>query len=629
MSIYVVGNPVPSSAQSVKEAFAALPTENITARIEVGTTSVALGNKHLNVLYTLESESGGSLTIFLRGGPSTSPEGTFGQIPVVAAGMLGAVAADPTSDSPYGNVISTVGFLGPRNSETLFEGNRYPTSGLDYEVNSPRITVDEGTATEMLPKLYQLIDAFSDIQDSQHKYNPIYSNSNSAVFSALEKAGIQPGFPIENGEAVSAPGATSNFESGYLTKEVIEDVKHEIKDMADSLEEAAENFSEFVNETAEYIQNAFDIDVDDPLPEDYYDIVVGSEGGQTVPLTEEDRAIFIGKDEMDLVDYSRVTGDKGVHVNLKTSATFMEEVSGIKDYLDKAVANITGTKYDDVIIGNDKINVVNGGDGDDLISGGGGGDRFVFEYKKGDVDRITDFDVTDNNEKIDLSDESLGHLKALSDLNIESDGKGNSIIHLDDDPADGHRIIIENVHPIDLKEKHFIGIESVSPPLSETDKKVIEVTGTGGDDVINLKALYEMPEVSSKFRNDDFHNYLRDKLPRSYNYNWRDGEFREVNGGGGIDTANYNVFNGIEYMGRDLKMTIDLAEGRAEGWDRNDRLISIENVAGTGWDDTIKGDIGNNKITGAGGADDITGGGGSLSWPANDNFLRFRASRTS
>ena len=394
MSIYVpsgldkAGNPVyvPVSAQFLKDAYGGLPTESVTAKIEVGTTSVALGNKHLNVLYTLENDSGESLTIVLRGGPSTSPDGLLKQIPALASGATGAMVGDPMSDSPFGDVVSTGGFHGPKGSEVSFNDNNYPTYGLDYEVGSPRITVAEGQATEMLPKLYQLIDAFSDIQDSQYKYNPIYSNSNSAAFTALEKSGIQPKLPLESGEEVSAPGATSNFDSGYITRQVVEDTRYVIKDIVDSLDKAAdkvgENYSEFINETAEYIEDAFETDVNAPIPEDHYDIIIGSQGGQTIPLTEEDRAIFIGKNKMDLVDYSLVKGGKGVRVDLDASYTSMQDTPGIKDYLDEAIAHVTGTQYDDDLKGDDKPNVFNPGKGNNKVDGGDNLDTIQYTDNK-------------------------------------------------------------------------------------------------------------------------------------------------------------------------------------------------------------------------------------------------------
>ncbi|MFO1081915.1 MAG: hypothetical protein U1E23_14955 [Reyranellaceae bacterium] len=67
-------------------------------------------------------------------------------------------------------------------------------------------------------------------------------------------------------------------------------------------------------------------------------------------------------------------------------------------------------------------------------------------------------------------------------------------------------------------------------------------------------------------------------------------------GGLGTDTADYSK--------SDAGVTVDLTTGRGSGGDaQGDTLFSIENIAGSSHDDVLKGDKGNNAMTGGDGAD--------------------------
>ena len=88
-----------------------------------------------------------------------------------------------------------------------------------------------------------------------------------------------------------------------------------------------------------------------------------------------------------------------------------------------------------------------------------------------------------------------------------------------------------------------------------------------------------------------------------------------LNGGGGIDWASYAGASGS------VTVTLSGANGSASGADGTDILNSIENVAGSQFNDTITGDANNNTIFGNGGDDIITwnSGGGSDIIDGGDN----------
>ena len=74
-------------------------------------------------------------------------------------------------------------------------------------------------------------------------------------------------------------------------------------------------------------------------------------------------------------------------------------------------------------------------------------------------------------------------------------------------------------------------------------------------------------------------------------------------GGGGIDTASYARATGA--------VVVNLASGASSGADGNDTLVSIENVIGSGLDDTLTGNEQANQIEGGDGADFVRAGGGN------------------
>lgn len=79
-----------------------------------------------------------------------------------------------------------------------------------------------------------------------------------------------------------------------------------------------------------------------------------------------------------------------------------------------------------------------------------------------------------------------------------------------------------------------------------------------------------------------------------------------LDGGAGTDR--------VEYYFSPAAVNVNLDAGVATGGDGNDRLIGIENIYGSQYDDTLVGDAGANEISGGAGNDFISGGAG------NDNL---------
>ena len=88
-----------------------------------------------------------------------------------------------------------------------------------------------------------------------------------------------------------------------------------------------------------------------------------------------------------------------------------------------------------------------------------------------------------------------------------------------------------------------------------------------------------------------------------------------LNGGGGSDTADYSniVISGTTYTGASAGVTVNLSlvgaqDTRGAG---KDTLVSIENLRGTNFNDTLVGNGSDNGFSGGGGDDQLTGNSGN------------------
>jgi Ca2+-binding RTX toxin-like protein len=90
-----------------------------------------------------------------------------------------------------------------------------------------------------------------------------------------------------------------------------------------------------------------------------------------------------------------------------------------------------------------------------------------------------------------------------------------------------------------------------------------------------------------------------------------------LNGGSGTDTVSYSYASSA--------VTVDLSNTSIQttGGSGSDTLISIEDLVGSGYNDTLTGSAGNNALYGGAGNDRLTGGGGKdflVGGAGNDTF---------
>jgi len=97
---------------------------------------------------------------------------------------------------------------------------------------------------------------------------------------------------------------------------------------------------------------------------------------------------------------------------------------------------LRGSRGDDVLFGGTGNDVLYGGTGNDRLTGGDDADRFIFRDGFGQ-DEVTDFDVSDAGDRIDLSDVSgirnfddlkANHLDSVNGHAVIRDGNGDEIL---------------------------------------------------------------------------------------------------------------------------------------------------------------------------------------------------------
>jgi Ca2+-binding RTX toxin-like protein len=133
---------------------------------------------------------------------------------------------------------------------------------------------------------------------------------------------------------------------------------------------------------------------DDSFPEyeepsdDGNDRLWGGPGGDWFSVTDGDDAIVGGKGK-DSLNVEHLTVDWGDHVagpvtlNLTTGESFLrKQLGGTRHSFGvdtiSQVENLYGTRFDDILIGNDLNNGLDGDEGDDTLIGHGGRDRSIL-----------------------------------------------------------------------------------------------------------------------------------------------------------------------------------------------------------------------------------------------------------
>jgi Ca2+-binding RTX toxin-like protein len=247
------------------------------------------------------------------------------------------------------------------------------------------------------------------------------------------------------------------------------------------------------------------------------------------------------------------------------------------------IEDVVGSKYDDSIIGStadnrldgrDGNDVIHGGDGRDTLIGGGGDDQL---YGDGNDDVLIAGGGTNSlygGTGIDTADYSTAAHSVFVDLtgafnSGEVDSQTATYVTHDTYSS------IENV------------VGSAFVDFIQGNNGVNVLAGNGGDD--HIAGLGGNDTLSGDAGNDVLSGGAGADV---------------LDGGDGIDQAHYGDSG--------AKVTVNLALGTGSGGDaEGDTFISIEDVFGSAYDDTITGNSVANTIWGNAGNDTLHGGDGS------------------
>ena len=307
-----------------------------------------------------------------------------------------------------------------------------------------------------------------------------------------------------------------------------------------------------------------------------------------------------GNGETNVGQYlSQVTFDDVGHTvwSLTGGLTLTGDNSGDALYGSAYGDTITGGSGNDYIYANGGNDTLIGGSGSDNLYGGTGNDTYVFTSGFGNS----------------IVSESLGqgsdtiHFSGIdpSDIRMWTDSSGN--LHLQDTSDPSHNITVDGGTTGSGSAETAIGLYVEQITFDDPAHTVWDLTqgltltaDNAGDGIYGT--AYADTIIGGSGSDYLYGNGGDDTLIGGGGYNYLDG-------GTGTNT--------VDYSHAPAAVTVDLSSGSTSnnGAGSYDTLANIQNVTGSGYNDTITGDSHDNVLYGAGGNDVLTGGLGA------DTFL--------
>jgi Ca2+-binding RTX toxin-like protein len=237
------------------------------------------------------------------------------------------------------------------------------------------------------------------------------------------------------------------------------------------------------------------------------------------------------------------------------------------------IESVIGTKFDDILVGSAAGNRLEGGEGSDTLDAGAGGDDSLLGGAKNDEVRVggtlTAKDQLDGGEDL---------------KNDDPDDLEQDVLVLDGDYSAGvvfTATTVRNFESIQLKNGFDYNLK-VDNATNDDGKLVIDATALGAGDNLIFNAALETT-----------HGYLIKAGNGAHT----------LTGGTQVDTLDYAASGG--------GVVIDLSNSANNAGDAaGDILVGIENLVGTKFDDTLRGDAKNNRFEGDDGADVFDGAAG-------------------
>ncbi len=346
------------------------------------------------------------------------------------------------------------------------------------------------------------------------------------------------------------------------------------------------------------------------------DTIIGSSGDDYFYYTKGSDNINggAGSDWMDFSgNYFYYTG---LNVDLSAGKYTVDIGSGPVISTISNVENIVGTNGNDTITGNDANNIINGNGGNDNINGGAGNDLLLGGYRDNDilnggagvdtVSYLTSSAAVIVNLGTGIATKGTGYYSSYTDTLTSIENVLGSAF---DDILTGDAL--NNVLTGGLGNDTLdggLGVDTADYSISYKSVTANLVTGVatgpGTDSLKNIENL-----TGSTYGDTLIGNAGDNALVGgSGNDTLNGGAGNDtLDGGAGSDWAYYNTTTG----GKGVAVNLALSTVQQTNGAGKDTLISIENLLGSSYADTLTGNDSDNILNGGTGNDTLNGGAGN------------------
>jgi Ca2+-binding RTX toxin-like protein len=317
-----------------------------------------------------------------------------------------------------------------------------------------------------------------------------------------------------------------------------------------------------------------------------------------------------GKAGNDTVSYE--AAEFAVGVNL-ANANPQNTGGGGMDKLSN-IENLKGSKFNDVLFGNNGNNTLDGAVGIDIQSGGNGNDIY---YADNPLDQVFEQPGLGTG-----NDTVISTVDFLIPTNVEnlilqgnaSNGMGNAVANVITGNARNNTLIGGSGADlmIGLGGDDTYGVDNANDVCDESS------VGSGGFDVVESSVTYSLGNNVEALRLMGGGN-LNGTGGTGDNTLFANLGNNTLDGGGGTDTVSYRYG-----ATRGVAVNLSVATAQNTGGSGSDTLVAIENLTGSMFGDTLTGNVSANKVDGGGGDDILNGGGGNdtlIGGLGNDTYV--------